>query len=84
MDSTSLEIETDVQLKLESELVRVEIQRFLLNSWDLTWLTNLFKNHPIPPLKINAYPSLELRLANIKQQNGLITIDYNAPERLSQ
>ena len=84
VETTSLEIDTDVHLKLESELVRVEIKRFLLNSWDLTWLTNLFKNHPIPPLKINTYPSLELRLANIKQQKVLIMFDNNLPERLSQ
>ena len=57
---------------------------FLLNSWDLTWLTNLFKNHPIPPFKINTYPSLELRLTNVKQQKGLIAFDYDAPERLSK
>ena len=51
LETTSLEIDTDVHLKLEPDLVRFEIQRFLLNSWDLTWLT-LFKNHPIPPLKV--------------------------------
>ena len=34
--TTSLEIDTDVHLKLESEFVRVEIQRFFLNNWDLT------------------------------------------------
>jgi hypothetical protein len=84
IETTSLEIDTDVHLKLESELVRVEIQRFLLNSWDLTWLTNLFNNHPIPPFKINTYPSLELRLTNVKQQKGLIAFDYDTPERLSQ
>jgi len=84
VETTSLEIDTDVHLKLESELVRVEIQRFLLNNWDLTWFTSMFKNHPIPPFKINTYPSLELRLANVKQQKGLIVFDYDAPERLSQ
>ena len=84
VESTSLEIDTDVHLKLESELVRVEIQRFLLNSWDLTWLTNLFKNHPIPPFKINTYPSLELRLKNVKQQKGLIVFDYEDPKRISE
>ncbi len=84
VETTSLEIDTDVHLKLESELVRVEIQRFLLNNWDLTWFTSMFKNHPIPPFKINTYPSLELRLANVKQQKGLIAFDYDAPERLSQ
>jgi hypothetical protein len=84
VETTSLEIDTDVHLKLESELVRVEIKRFLLNSWDLTWLTNLFKNHPIPPFKINTYPTLELRLKSVKQQKGLIVFDYDAPERLNQ
>ena len=84
VETTSLEIDTDVHLKLESELVRVEIKRFLLNSWDLTWLTNLFKNHPIPPFKINTYPTLELRLKSVKQQKGVIVFDYDAPERLNQ
>ena len=84
VETTSLEIDTDVHLKLESELVRVEIQRFLLNSWDLTWLTNLFKNHPIPPLKVNTFPSLDLRLNNVIQQKGLIVFDYDAPARKKQ
>jgi len=84
LETTSLEIDTDVHLKLEPELVRVEIQRFLLNSWDLTWLTNLFKNHPIPPLKVNTFPSLDLRLNNVIQQEGLIVFDYDAPARKSQ
>ena len=84
VETTSLEIDTDVHLKLESEFVRIEIQRFFLNNWDLTWLTSMFKNHPIPPLKINTYPSLELRLVNVKKQKGLIAFDYDAPERPSQ
>jgi len=81
VDTTLLEIDTDVHLKLESEFVRVEIQRLFLNNWDLSWFTNMFKNHPITPLKINKYPLLELRLVNVKQQKGLITFDYDAPER---
>ncbi|HIN49055.1 MAG TPA: hypothetical protein EYM80_12745 [Deltaproteobacteria bacterium] len=56
VEATSLEIDTDVRLKLEPELVRVEIRRFLLNSWDLTWLTNMFKNHPIPSVKSEYIP----------------------------
>ena len=84
VETTLLEIDTDVHLKLESEFVRIEIQRFFLNNWDLTWLTSMFKNHPIPPLKINTKPSLELRLVNVKQQKGLIVFDYYTPERLSQ
>ncbi|MCS5640338.1 MAG: hypothetical protein NZ709_02410, partial [Candidatus Marinimicrobia bacterium] len=82
--TTSLEVETDVHLRLEPGLVRVDVRRFLLNGWDLTWLTNLFKNHPIPPLKVNTFPSLGLRLNNIKQQKRLIVFDYEAPERMSQ
>ncbi|HIB94649.1 MAG TPA: hypothetical protein EYO60_10265 [Candidatus Lambdaproteobacteria bacterium] len=82
--ATSLEIYTDVHLKLEQDLVRVDIQRFLLNNWDLTWFTNLFKNHPIPPLKINTFPSLDLRLNNVIQQEGLIVFDYVSPSRKSQ
>jgi len=70
LETTSLEIDTDVHLKLEPDLVRVEIQRFLLNNWDLTWFTRMFKNHPIPPLKVNTFPPLELRLKNVKQQEG--------------
>ena len=84
LETTSLEIETDVHLKLEPDLVRVEIRRFLLNNWDLTWFTSMFKNHPIPPLKVNTFPPLELRLKNIKQQEGLIVFYYEAPERMSK
>ena len=82
--TTSLEVETDVHLRLEPGLVRVDVRHFLLNGWDLTWLTNLFKNHPIPPLKVNTFPSLGLRLNNVKQQKRLIVFDYEAPERMSQ
>ena len=84
VETTSLEIDTDVHLKLEQDLVRVDIQRFLLNNWDLIWFTNLFKNHPIPPLKINTFPSLDLRLNNVIQQKGLIVFDYVSPSRKSQ
>ena len=80
--TTSLEVETDVHLRLEPGLVRVDVRRFLLNGWDLTWLTNLFKNHPIPPLKVNTFPSLGLQLNNVKQQKRLIVFDYEAPERM--
>ena len=78
------QVYTDVHLKLEQDLVRVDIQRFLLNNWDLIWFTNLFKNHPIPPLKINTFPSLDLRLNNVIQQKGLIVFDYASPSRKSQ
>ena len=84
LETTSLEIDTDVHLKLEPELVRVEIQRFLLNNWDLTWFTSMFKNHLIPPLKVNTFPSLDLRLNNVIQQKGLIVFDYDAPARKIQ
>ena len=84
VETTSLEINTDVHLKLEPDLVRVEIRRFLLNNWDLTWFTSMFKNHPIPPLKVNTFPPLELRLKNVKQQEGLIVFYYEAPERMSK
>ncbi len=84
VEATSLEINTDVHLKLEPELVRVEILRFLLNNWDLTWFTSLFNNHLIPPLKVNNYPLLELRLINVKQQQGLIIFDYEASGRMSK
>ena len=84
VETTSLEINTDVNLRLEPELVRVEIRRFLLNNWDLTWFTSMFKNHPIPPLKVNTFPPLELRLQNVKQQKGLIVFDYQAPERMGK
>jgi hypothetical protein len=47
-------------------------------------MTNLFKNHPIPPLKVNTFPSLDLRLNNVIQQKGLIMFDYDAPARKSQ
>ena len=75
-----LEVVTDVHLMLEKDFIRVIVNRFLLNGFDLTWLTNLFKNHPIPPLKLNKYPPLNLELKNIEQQNGLISLYYDAPK----
>jgi hypothetical protein len=84
VETTSLEIDTDVHLKLEPDLVRVEIRRFLLNNWNLTWFTSMFKNHGIPPLKVNTFTSLDLRLNNVIQQKGLIVFDYDAPARKSQ
>ena len=69
---------------LETDFIRVVVHRFLLNGFDLTWLTNLFKNHPVPPLKLNKYPSLDLELKNVKQQNGKITLDYHAIQRVNK
>ena len=76
-----LEVDTDIYLMLEKDFIRVVVHRFLLNGFDLTWLTKLFKNHPIPPLKFPKFPSLDLELKNFKQQNGKITLDYNAIQR---
>ena len=69
---------------LEEDFIRVVVHRFLLNSFDLTWLTNLFKNHPVPPLKLNKYSSLDLELKNVKQQYGKITFDYHAIQRVKK
>ena len=79
-----LEVDTDVYLMLEKDFIRVVINRFLLNGFDLTWLTNLFKNHPVPPLKLNKYSSLGLELKNVKQQNGKITLDYHVIQRVKK
>ena len=79
-----LEVDTDIHLMLETDFIRVVVHRFLLNGFDLTWLTNLFKNHPVPPLKLNKYPSLDLELKNVKQQNGKITLDYHAIQRVKK
>ena len=69
---------------LETEIIPVVVHRLLLNGFDVTWLTNLFKNHPVPPLKLNKYPSLDLELKNVKQKNGKITFDYHALQRLNK
>ena len=79
-----LEVDTDVYLMLEKDFIRVILKRFLLNGFDLTWLTNLFKNHPVPPLKLNKYPSLGLELKNVKQQNGMLVFNYNAPKKIKK
>ena len=81
---SNLEVNTDVHLMLENDFIRVVVHRFLLNGFDLTWLTKLFKNHPIPPLKFPKFPSLDLELKNIKQQNGKIILDYNAMQRVKK
>ena len=75
-----LEVDTDVYLMLEKDFIRVVMNRFLLNGFDLTWLTYLFKNHPVSPLKLNKYPPLNLELKNIEQQNGLISLYYSSLE----
>ena len=76
----NLEVDTDVSLMLEKDFIRVVINRFFLNGFELTWLTNLFKNHPVPPLKLNKFPLLDLELKNIEQQNGLISLYYSSLE----
>ncbi len=84
MGERELEIVTDVHLMLEKDYIRVILNRILLNGFDLTWLINLFKNHPVPPLKLNKYPFLGLELNNVKQQNGLLVLNYNAPKRINK
>ena len=79
-----LEVDTDVHLVLERDFIRVVVNRFLLNGFDLTWLTNLFKNHTVPPLKLNKYPALDLELKKVKQQNGKIILDYHAIQRVKK
>ena len=77
-------IDTDVHFMLEKDFIRVVVYKFFLNGFDLTWLTNLFKNHPIPPLKYNRLPSLDLVLKNVKQENGRILLDYYATQRIKK
>jgi len=84
MGERQLEVDTDVHLMLEKNFIRVVVHRFLLDGFNLTWLTNLFKNHPVPPLKLNKYPSLGLELKNVKQQNGKIILDYHAIQRVKK
>ena len=69
---------------LDTDFIRIVVHRFLLNGFDITWLTNLFKNHPVPPLKLNKYPFLGLELKNVKQQNGMITLDYHVIQRVKK
>jgi 4-amino-4-deoxy-L-arabinose transferase-like glycosyltransferase len=77
-----LEVDTDFHLVLERDFIRVVVNRFLLNGFDLTWLTNLFKNHPVPSLKLNKYHPMDLELNNIKQQNGQIVLNYHTTTRI--
>ena len=84
LGESELAIETDVHFMLEKDFIRVVVYKFLMNGFDLTWLTNLFKNHPIPPLKYNTLPSLDLELKNVKQQNGKIMLDYHATQRIKK
>ena len=84
MGEKQLEVDSDVHLMLETDFIRIVVHRFLLNGFDITWLTDLFKNHPIPPLKLNKYPSLDLELKNVIQQNGKITLDYLAMQRVKK
>ena len=84
MGERELKVDTDVNLMVEKDFIRVVVHRFLLDGFNLTWLTNLFKNHPVPPLKLNKYPSLGLELKNVKQQNGLLVLNYNAPKRINK
>ncbi len=84
MGERELKVDTDVNLMVEKDFIRVVVHRFLLDGFNLTWLTNLFKNHPVPPLKLNKYPSLGLELKNVKQQNGKIMLDYHAIQRVKK
>ena len=84
MGERELEIVTDVNLMLEKDFIRVVVHRFLLNGLDLTWLTKLFKNHPIPPLKPPKLTSLDLKLKSVEHQNGKIKLDYYAMQRLKK
>ena len=79
-----IKVDTDFYLMLEKDFIRIAVHRFLLNDFDITWFTNLFKNHPIPPLKYNKIPSLDLELKNVKQQKGKITLDYYAMQRVKK
>jgi len=77
-----LEINTDVNLKLERDYVSIDIQKFFINGWELTGLTDLFKNHLIPPLKVIKFPLMDLKLVNVEHQRGMLIFDYLSPARI--
>ena len=71
LNSNSLELVSRVSLVPKKYYTDINILNIQINEWSLTWLTNLFKNRLIQPLKLNRIHWFDSNLLNIAGKSGV-------------
>lgn len=71
LNDNFLEIFSRVSLFPQNDYTDIEILDFQVNEWNLTWITKLFRNRLIQPLKLNRLHWLDSNLVNIQGESGV-------------
>ena len=66
-----LEILSHVSLARQNYYTDINILDIQVNEWSLTWLTQLFRNRLIQPLKINRLHFFDSNLINVSGKSGV-------------
>ena len=67
----SIEILSHVSLAPKNDYTDINILDIQVNKWSLTWLTQLFRNRLIQPLKLNRLHYFDSNLVNVSGKSGV-------------
>ena len=76
MNGNTLDIVSRVSLIPKNYFTDIDILDIQVNDWGLNWLTKLFRNRLIQPLKINRLHLFDSELVDIVGQSGLNNFNY--------
>ena len=71
LNSNSIEILSNVILAPQNYYTDINILDIQVNKWSLTWLTQLFRNRLIQPLKLNRLHYFDSNLVNVSGKSGV-------------
>ena len=71
LNGNSLEISSRVSLVPQNYYTDIDILDIQVNEWNLTWLTQLFSNRLIQPLKLNRLHWFDSNLVTVAGKSGV-------------
>jgi len=71
LNGDSLEILSRVSLDPKNYYIDINVLDIQVNEWSLTWLTKLFRNRLIQPLKLNRLHWFDSNLVNVAGKSGV-------------
>ena len=76
LNGNSLKIVSRVSLVKNNYYLDINILDIRVNDWSLTWLTQLFRNRLIQPLKLNRIHMFNTDLVNVAGKSGVNNFHY--------
>jgi len=71
MNGDLLDIRSSFRFSQQKYYTDIQLREIQINEWDLFWLTRIFKNRLIQPLKINRQHLFDSNLVRIESQSGV-------------